>query len=104
LNDSQSHSTVLRLIDYFTDIKTHKKTFKDQANAFPNSQSSFLFVYLIKNRLLNHLIEYARNKIPQSVQNTAFVPLATQLGDIFYRCFVYLQLNTQNNKQFAENK
>ncbi|CAF0734601.1 unnamed protein product [Brachionus calyciflorus] len=95
-----NQSSILRLIEYFTDSST-------QLNK-PNQNCSYIiFSNLIKNNYINELVNFSISKIPSSSKYVTSIPIAESIAQLFFRCFLYLKpLNDsidEHNQQIVIN-
>ncbi len=89
-----SPSVILRLIDFFTDKKTHAKYRNTEYDS--NRVSSLMFNFLIKNDYIKELKNFAIVRIPSSVMNESNVPIAVSIAELIYRCFGFLKLSNSD--------
>jgi hypothetical protein len=78
------HAVSLRLIEYFTEPKSNHNTNNQQAI----NKITILKLLITKHAYLNHLVKYAIQKIPNTVQNEIQAPLIFSLGHLIYGAFL----------------
>lgn len=89
-----SPSVILRLIEYFTDKKTHAEYRNTENDS--NKVSSLMFNFLIKNDYIKELKNFAISRIPSSVMNQSNIPIASSIAELIYRCFGFLKLSSSD--------